>query len=320
MTRLKKNPTMNARFRQFAWIYLGYLLAVVLFGAWVRISGSGNGCGSHWPVCNGEVIPQAPSTKTIIEFTHRLTSGLCGFLGLALLIWSRRISRPVFYAAAASFVFLLIEAFIGAVLVKKELVAGDTSSSRALVVALHLANTLLLTASTAAAAWWSNPARRVIFVPHLRPLIAVAILMLILTNMTGAVTALGDTLFPRQPALGAELLAKVRDDLSPTHHFLVRLRILHPIVAMVTAMIAGLIFFRIPSASAIVAYGRIAILAQVAFGFLNIALAAPGWMQIVHLLMAQAVWLFSWLLAAEAFRTQTPVTADLGRLATAATR
>lgn len=311
---------MNARFRQFAWIYLAYLLAVVLFGAWVRISGSGNGCGSHWPVCNGEVIPQAPSTKTVIEFTHRLTSGLCGFLGLALLVWSRRISRPVFYAAAASFVFLLIEAFIGAVLVKKELVAGDTSTSRALVVGLHLANTMLLTASTAAAAWWSNPARGTIFIPQLRPLVVAAIVMLILTNMTGAVTALGDTLFPRQPALGAELLAKVRDDLSASHHFLVRLRILHPVIAMTTALVAGLLFFRVRSTAAIVAYGRVAIVTQVTLGFLNIALAAPGWMQILHLLVAQAVWLFTWLLAAEAFRAQTPVAADLGRLATAASR
>lgn len=284
----------HRRFTLFAWIYLGYLIAVVLFGAWVRISGSGNGCGSHWPICNGEVIPQAPSTKTVIEFTHRLTSGLCGLIGLVLLIWSRRVSPRVFRAALASFVFLLIEGFIGAVLVKKELVAGDASSSRALVVGLHLANTLLLTASTAAAAWWSQP-RPILRAAHLRPIGVVAILLLIVTNMTGAVTALGDTLFPRQPALGPELLAKVSDDLTAGQHFLVRLRIVHPVVALITAMLVALLVWRAPGTDRLVHLARIAIVTQVAIGLLNIGLAAPGWMQIIHLLMAQTVWILAWL-------------------------
>lgn len=284
----------HRRFTLFAWTYLGYLIAVVLFGAWVRISGSGNGCGSHWPICNGEVIPQAPSTKTVIEFTHRLTSGLCGVIGLVLLFWSRRVSPRVFRAALASFVFLLIEGFIGAVLVKKELVAGDSSSSRALVVGLHLANTLLLTASTAAAAWWST-ARTPIRAAHLRPIAVIAILLLIATNMTGAVTALGDTLFPRQPALGPELLAKVSDDLTAGQHFLVRLRIVHPVIALITALVTALMVWRAPGGHVVVRLARLAIVTQVVIGLLNIGLAAPGWMQIIHLLMAQTVWILAWL-------------------------
>ena len=94
---------------------------MILFGAWVRIAGAGAGCGNHWPMCNGDVIPQAPETKTVIEFTHRVTSGLCGLLVLVLAVWARRVSRPVFYASLATLFFILIESFIGAVLVKKEL-------------------------------------------------------------------------------------------------------------------------------------------------------------------------------------------------------
>jgi heme A synthase len=123
---------------------------VILFGAWVRISGSGDGCGNHWPLCRGEVVPVAPATKTIIEFSHRLSSGFSGIFAIVLVWWARHLDAKVFRASLAMFVFLMLEAFIGAVLVKKQLVAGDASTSRAIVIALHLCNTMLLTASTAA--------------------------------------------------------------------------------------------------------------------------------------------------------------------------
>jgi heme A synthase len=281
------------------WIYLGYLLAVVLFGAWVRISGSGDGCGSHWPVCNGEVIPPAPSVKTMIEFTHRLTSGLCGLFGIGLLFWARR--QPnllVFRAALASFAFLLLEGFIGAVLVKRQLVANDASASRAIVVGLHLANTLLLTASTALAGWWSRERTNL---PVRLPVLLFGLLLaaLVAVNITGAVTALGDTLFPRQPALDGSLWAEVRADLSPSHHFLVRLRILHPVVAAFTAGFALLLFWRLSGNVRLVQWARWLVAAQVGLGLANVALAAPGWMQIAHLLTAQGVWIAAVLVMAQ---------------------
>lgn len=276
-------------FQKSAWLYLAYLVAVILLGAWVRISGSGAGCGSHWPLCNGEAIPAAPNVQTLTEYTHRVTSGLCGVFGLGLLIAAARKGRWVFLAALASFFFVLMEGFIGAVLVKKELVANDTSASRAIVIALHLGNTLLLTASTAAMACWAG--RRSTAAPRFsRAWIAVALLVLVLTNMTGAITALGDTLFPRQPALSGDLLAEVRSDLSPTQHFLVRLRVMHPVVAMSAAGLVGFVLLSLAATPWVMA-ARFALLAQIALGFLNIALAAPGWMQIVHLLNAQVLWI-----------------------------
>ncbi len=290
------------RFERYAWAFLAYLLFVILFGAWVRISGSGAGCGAHWPLCQGEVVPVAPNAKTIIEFTHRITSGLSGLMGLALVWAARRVSRPVFRASLAMLAFLLIEGFIGAVLVKKELVAGDASASHAIVAALHLANTLLLTASAAAMAWWAGP--RGSSAGHVtapsRAILAGIIALLIITNATGAVTALGDTIFPVQPALDGGLLAQVRDDLSPTHHFLVRLRIVHPVVAMSTVILVGgaLLWLMQTWPLRLLKSGLHALAGQTALGFLNIALGAPGWMQLLHLLTAQVVWMLIFLAVA----------------------
>lgn len=291
----------HANFRRFAWFFVAYLIAVILFGAWVRISGSGNGCGSHWPTCNGSVIPQEAATKTVIEYTHRLTSGLCGVFAIVLLLWSRRISRRVVYAAAATLFFVLVEGLIGAVLVKKELVAGDASVARAIAVSLHLANTMLLTASAATAAWWAG-ARLPAALTGSRFWLAATVAALLLTNMSGAVTALGDTLFPIQPALDGNLVSKVRDDISGGQHFLVRLRILHPIVAVLASGVVLAAFAGVARgdrrhgpAGLLLDVGQIAIIIQLLLGGLNVVLAAPGWMQVVHLLAAQVVWIAAWL-------------------------
>ncbi len=298
----------HPRFRKFAWFFVGYLVLVILFGAWVRIAGAGAGCGNHWPTCNGDVIPQAPETKTIIEFTHRVTSGLCGIFALVLVGWARRVSPRVFWASVATLFFVLVEGFIGAVLVKKELVAGDASLSRAVVISLHLVNTMLLMAAAASAAWWAGRRPGTLSpVVVSRGVLVALMVVLVLTNSTGAVTALGDTLFPKQPALDGGLLAQVREDLSVGQHFLVRLRILHPIVAVFSAMVVlgvaiglqrqkqarGSDAFRVLRAL------QHAIITQLAFGVLNILLAAPGWMQVLHLLMAQAIWVLVWLVTLE---------------------
>ncbi len=275
---------------KFAWLNCAYLIFVILFGAWVRITGSGAGCGNHWPMCQGEVLPADPSTQTLIEFGHRLTSGLCGIFSLALLYFSRR--TPAFRWAIATLVFVLIEGFIGAVLVKKELVAGDTSMSRAVVISLHLLNTLaLMYCATAIAIRANPPAARLAGLS--RGALIAGLGLVVLTSMTGAITALGDTLFPTQPALGPELLAKVKNDLSAGQHFLVRLRLIHPIVATLTAavLIALCSILHRASRSPWAAAGLALSLAQVALGVANIALAAPGWMQILHLALAQVLWL-----------------------------
>ncbi len=292
---------------RFAWGFVAYLVAVILFGAWVRITHSGAGCGSHWPTCHGELVPLAPSIETIIEYTHRLTSGFLGILGLGL-VAGAAVSHGrgrVLTAAIVTLVFIVFEALIGAGLVLKELVADDDSAARAIVISLHLVNTLMLTASASLTAWWSIDERRLDFgrLGAMRWLLLGGLLALVLTSMTGAVTALGDTLFPVQ-AGDAGLLDRVRDDLSPAQHFLVRLRIVHPAVAVLVAL--GLFWLAswvseqqlngvTPRLAKAV---RHALIAQVVIGGANIALSAPGWMQLAHLLVAQVVWVSAVLMVA----------------------
>ncbi|MBI2688769.1 MAG: COX15/CtaA family protein [Acidobacteria bacterium] len=288
---------MRHTFSRLAWWFVAYLIAVILFGAWVRIAGAGAGCGNHWPLCDGEVLPTAPQTKKLIEFTHRVTSGLCGVFGLAFVYaaWRMR-DRVLLRAALATLLFVLLEGFIGAVLVKKELVANDASMSRAVVIGLHLVNTMLLVAAATLMAWRAAPfvvASKIVS----RGLLAAAIGVLVVTNMAGAVTALGDTLFPIQPMLDGALFGRVRDDLTSGEHFLVRLRVIHPFVAFfAAAFLSGVIasikrqFPGDPAMRTLLRWPLLLVGLQVIIGFSNIALAAPGWMQIVHLLMAQVLW------------------------------
>ena len=284
-------------YSRLAWWFAGYLIAVILFGAWVRIAGAGAGCGNHWPLCNGDVLPAAPAAKTVIEFTHRVTSGLCGLFGMAFVIGAWRMGdRGVLRAALATLFFIFVEGFVGAVLVKKELVANDASVSRAVVIGLHLVNTLLLMAAATAMAWRAAPlvvATRAAG----RGWLLAAMGVLVLTNMTGAVTALGDTLFPLQPALDGSLLARVREDFTAGQHFLVRLRAIHPFVAVFcAAFLSGVVASirrgyagDLPMQS-LLNWPLALVGGQVVLGAVNIVLAAPAWLQIAHLLGAQVLW------------------------------
>jgi len=292
-------------FARFAWAFAFYLIGVILFGAWVRITHSGAGCGSHWPTCGGEIVPVAPRLETIIEFSHRLTSGLCGVLALVLVGWSWRIERfgPMTKTAALTLAFIVLEGAIGAGLVLGELVGDDDSAARAIVISLHLANTLLLMSCAALTAWQADGnrlptagARRVAWIW------GPALAALVLTSMSGAVTALGDTLFPIDPTLGPGLFDKIRQDLSATNHFLVRLRVWHPFLAVAAAAYLVWIFRRNlkqPGAGGWPRLGLGLAVGELALGAANVALAAPGWMQLLHLLAAHLLWMATLLSGAE---------------------
>lgn len=280
-------------FAKAAWGFLAYLLGVILFGAWVRITHSGDGCGSHWPTCGGEVIPASPSAATLIEYTHRLTSGFCGLLVLGLLVWAWRRYRagPTTRLLALTSVFLLVEAGIGAGLVLGGLVGSDDSAARAIVIALHLVNTLGLTATAALAAWCSAEPGRAPRFRHRRAAFSVGAVLVLVTAMTGAVTALGDTLLPREVEIGAGLFARITDDLGPGNHFLARLRVLHPGVALLAAGYALWLLRRETARNRWARAARDAVLVECVVGFASVALAAPGWIQLLHLLVAQLFWI-----------------------------
>ncbi|HEX9372950.1 MAG TPA: COX15/CtaA family protein [Roseiflexaceae bacterium] len=302
-----------SRFATFAWGVLAYNLAVILWGAYVRASGSGAGCGSHWPLCGGEVVPRAPRIETLIEFSHRLSSGLALVLAIVMLVWAWRAfprGHRLRLGAGLAMLFIITEALVGAGLVLFGLTDKNDSAARAISLAVHLLNTFLLLAALTLTAWWASGGRPV----RLRgqgALVAVFVVGLLgamVVGATGAVTALGDTLFP-----AGSLAEGLRQDFSPAAHFLLQLRIIHPILAVIVgayAIFAGAFgASRRPGpATRWLARALVAIfLAQIAVGVANVALLAPVSMQLIHLLMADAVWI-TLVLAATAALTD-PATA-----------
>lgn len=301
-----------ARFSRFAWGLLGYNLLVILFGAFVRATGSGAGCGSHWPLCNGAVIPRPKSVETLIEFTHRLTSGVDGVLVLALVVWAFRVfprGHRVRSAALFTLWFTVTEALIGALLVKNAWVVDDASMGRAVAMATHLANTFFLLAALTLTAWWGGGGRAVQWRGQgaVGWALGVALGGTLLLGVSGAITALGDTLFPVRSS--AEAIAQ---SLTPGAHFLVRLRLLHPLIAVSVGLylllIAGLVGHLRPSAEVRRAGRWLAALfvVEIVAGLVNKALLAPVWMQLVHLLLADLTWIALLLVAACALAEGVP--------------
>jgi len=303
------------RLARFAWLVLGWNVAVILWGAFVRATGSGAGCGAHWPLCNGQVVPRAPAVETMIEFTHRATSGLALLLVVALCLWvfrERPRGHPARRAAAASLFFILVEAAVGAGLVLLGLVGQNDTVARALFMAGHLANTFVLLAClTLTAHWCATDVRlRPEAVSRFGWLMGVGAVVLVGVGKSGAVAALGDTLYPAQSVLGG-----LAQDVSPTAHFLVQLRLAHPILALVGALLVALAASRVlqatDDASARRAAWTVSALAllQLGGGLLNLALLAPVWMQVVHLLLADLLWIAFVLLAVRAL--SLPLTAPV---------
>ncbi len=284
-------------FAKFSWAVLGWNILVILWGAIVRATGSGAGCGSHWPSCNGEIIPTPERTQTAIEFTHRAMSGVALILVLILLIWGLRAyakgshQRIGFIGAA---VFILIEALLGAGLVLFKLVEENSSVFRALAVSLHLLNTFILLAFLALNAWWASGGKRVSFKNRKKLLVlfAIGLTGIALVGMSGAITALGDTLFPSTSL--AQTLAEQAD---PEAHFLIRLRIYHPIIAILVGVYALYLVkhlyaqFQHPTGKRLSLLLGTLIVIQWMAGMANVILLAPVWMQVVHLFLADSVWI-----------------------------
>jgi heme A synthase len=296
----------SQRFAQYAWGVIVMNLVVILWGAFVRATGSGAGCGAHWPLCNGDVIPQAPAVETLIEFIHRLTSGVALLAVVGLCIWAFRAyprGHAVRRGAAFSLAFMLVEALIGAGLVLFELVAHNESVARIFVICAHLVTTFLLLGSLSLTAWWASGFP----IPRLNgqgPLVWAILLGLVVTiciGLTGAVIALGDTLliaYIKEGGEGAEL--------SPLVATLKELRIVHPMVAVLSSVFLGVLgwqtSYRRPNASAKpLAWGlTLLLIVQLLAGLLNVYLKVPIAMQLIHLLLADLIWITIVLVSASA--------------------
>jgi cytochrome c oxidase assembly protein subunit 15 len=315
------NVVSERRFRLFCWAVLAFVIFVIVWGAFVRASGSGAGCGSHWPTCNGEVIPSTPGKKTLIEVFHRWTSGLSALLVLAQIIWSRRLfatGHRVRKAAALSGLFMLGEVAIGAALVLLHLVGDNDSISRAVIMGVHLLNTFLLVGAMTLTAHFAGggPGFRVRGHGTLSWLAIGSVVGIMFVGASGGVAALGDTLFPAE-SLGTALA----QDLSTTAHVLVRLRIVHPFVAVGVAMLV--LFTRVAFHSkrgdnpGVGQWGlllRVLVVGQMMLGLVNTMLLAPIWMQLAHLFVADALFIALTMLIAVGFcrRSQEDIGDDVG--------
>ncbi len=283
--------------RRFAWGVLAYSIAVILWGTLVRATGAGAGCGDHWPLCNGTVLQHSPRVDTMIEFTHRITSGLSAFAVLGLLIWTFAGTVRGHLARAfsvAALVFILIEAVLGAFLVKLGLTAQSQSPLRAPYLALHLTNTLLLLAALTLTAHMLSRKQgymrgRVRFVAPFGAVAAVVVVLIV--GVTGSLAALGDTLFP-----ATSLSSALANDFSSTSGWLVRWRWTHPTIAFVSSIFLVWLLVRAAQRSVhwdnrgLSALVLLLLAAQYALGVLDVVLLAPVWLQVAHLLGADVLW------------------------------
>jgi cytochrome c oxidase assembly protein subunit 15 len=281
---------------------LAYNVIVVLWGAVVRATSSGAGCGAHWPLCNGVVLQRNPGLATLIELAHRMSSGLTLPLVLILLVWAFRATvtgHLARWAAIAATVFTLNEALLGALLVLLRLTADNRSPARAVYLSLHLVNTLLLLGALVLAAHFASRgnayARRAVRFTQL-PLTITGLVATLIVGASGTLAALSDTLFP-----ATSLRAAFAQDFSAAGSWLIRLRVLHPFTAVIAGLFIGWLLLRsfARPAERPLAFGVLFLLAlQYALGVADVALLAPVWMQILHLLGADLMWIALVLLTA----------------------
>ena len=290
-------------FAKYAWFVLAYNIVVILWGVFLRASKSGDGCGQHWLTCNGEVLPSAPELKTIIEFSHRITSSIAGLLLIVLLIWAiwrwykqRTIqNRQTLLTAIGSFIFVVVEGLLGRSLVLTGNTAMTLTPERPFWMAGHLINTFVLLAFLSLTAWFASGERRFGFRADFKYLavLVLGVMAIFLVGSSGSVAALASMLFPADT-----LSAGFSQDFSPTSNVLLRLRLVHPVLSILTAVYlifaAGWLSRASGSDRNVVRWSNVlsvVVLAQIAFGAATLLTLAPIVMQLGHLFLADAVWI-----------------------------
>jgi heme a synthase len=289
---------------RFAWTALYWNVAVVLWGAYVRASGSGAGCGNRWPLCDGDVAGASANWQAIVEFTHRITSVISLVLVIGLVVWCWRVTKKgdwARYSAVVAAALLANEALLGAALVLLKHVGNDQSAGRILFLCLHFGNTLLLLAMLSLTAnWLSNDSRSFTLVGKWRQVspIGLGLLAIMVTGITGAVTALADTLFP-----STSLATSLAQDFRSSAPTLLRIRLVHPAVAMVAAGYVLWVILKSSTGQTRLSRSAIALIillfVQVGIGMLNVLLLAPVWVQIAHLFVADVLWILLVLASAD---------------------
>ena len=283
------------RFAVFSWSVLAYALVVIAWGYFLRISQSGDGCGTSWPLCEGTFVPAEATFPTWVELIHRTSSGLVLVAVIGMAVWATRLyerGHPARAAAFAGLIFTVTESLFGALLVVFGWVAEDVSAARILIRPFHVTNNFLLMASLGLTAWWAS--RGVGRLPELARLRQTRLLLptvaVIALAATGSWTGLAGTAFPAE-----SILEGLSQYLSPAH-VLVYLRTIHPLVALVTAgLVARLVLRerdRVRGSDRRVLWAVAGLgSAQIVLGPMVIALLHPVGLRLLHLLVADLFWL-----------------------------
>jgi cytochrome c oxidase assembly protein subunit 15 len=297
-------PHSTTAASRFAWGVLAFMVLVVLWGAVVRATSSGAGCGANWPLCNGDFVPHHPRLATVIEFTHRSMSGICTFSVIAMIAWTFHATRPGHIARKAavwSGVLLVTEAFLGAVLVLRHYVENNISAARTVAQAVHLTNTLLLLAAITLTAWFLRRQRIVIPPPqNLHSLSVLTIISTLIVAATGGLAALADTLFP-----STSLAAGMAQDFAASAPTLVRMRWIHPAATLIAFICVILLAERLRTRLGKTVLALMIL--QAVLGVADVLLLAPTWMQVVHLLGADIFWIAMVCLAADVLWPPQPI-------------
>lgn len=297
-------------FARYAWFALAYNLLVIIWGVFLRASKSGDGCGQHWLTCGGEVVPSAPELKTVIEFSHRITSALAGIVVIVLVTWAFLAWRKhrtaatsrILKTAAGSLVLVILEGLLGAGLVLTGNTAETLTPERPLWMAAHLMNTLILLTFLTLTAWFASGGGKLWFPKNKRVLVVFVIMVFCfaLIGVTGSIAALSNMIFPSET-----LSQGILKDFSATSHLLLRLRPLHPIVSVISAVFlifaAGWLRARSENNALVVRWSNavtVLVLVQVGFGAATLLMLGPIIMQLGHLLLADLIWISLVILSA----------------------
>jgi protoheme IX farnesyltransferase len=290
-------------FARYAWLTLGWNLLVILWGVFLRASKSGDGCGQHWVTCQGEFIPSAPELKTLIEFSHRVTSSLAGIAIIGLVVWAivrwrrskDRSSKSAMAAAVGSLFFVVVEGLLGRSLVLTGNTAMNLTPERPFWMAGHLINTFILLAFLTLTGYYASGGGMIRWNAAVKYKAAIVggVAAIFFVGMTGSVAALASMIFP-----SGTLSEGLAADLSPTSNMLVRLRLLHPIAAIAAGVALIFIAGWLGGEAGVGTNTKwwsntlsLLVLGQLLFGAATLLMLAPIVMQLGHLFLVDAIWI-----------------------------
>lgn len=263
----------NKQNKKIFFIFWIYTLIVIFWGAWVRISHSGDGCGDHWPLCTGEFIPDFTHQKTFIEYFHRIMSGAYGIIVLYFFFKLKKHLRLEIRKLNSALLGLMIsEALLGALLVKLKLVSVDDSYLRLLFMSLHQLNSFMLTGVTYLL--YKS------FDPEFKFQFSQKMILFLMVSVSGAIASLSTTLFPT-----ISLFQGILADLNQASHPFIKLRIVHPLLAL-SIMTGFIIWLHIKNQMRL----ALEILFAMCIGIITLITLSPVPLKIIHLGIAHVLW------------------------------